>query len=64
MCVDYHLLNSKTCKDAFPLPRIEENLDSLAGARSFTTLDLASGYIQVPVSEQVKDSLLYTLWAL
>ncbi|RXN14785.1 nectin-4-like isoform X1 [Labeo rohita] len=31
MCVDYRQLNSKTRKDAFPLPRIEETLDSLPG---------------------------------
>ncbi|KAK0131974.1 Retrovirus-related Pol polyprotein from transposon 17.6 [Merluccius polli] len=52
MCVDYRLLNSKTRKDAFPLPRIEESLDALSGARLFSTLDLASGYNQVPVSDQ------------
>ena len=54
MCVDYRLLNSKTRKDAFPLPRIEESLDALSGACWFSTLDLASGYNQVPVTEQDK----------
>lgn len=54
MCVDYRLLNAKTRKDAFPLPRIEESLDALAGAQWFSTLDLASGYNQVPVLEQDK----------
>lgn len=51
MCVDYRQLNSKTRKDAFPLPCIEESLDTLVGARWFSTLDLASGYNQVPVVE-------------
>lgn len=51
MCVDYRQLNNKTRKDAFPLPQIEESLDALAGARWFSTMDLASGYNQVPVSE-------------
>lgn len=51
LCVDYRLLNARTRKDAFPLPRIEETLDMLAGARWFSTMDLASGYNQVPVSE-------------
>lgn len=49
MCVDYRQLNSKTHRNAFPLPRIEES-----GARWFTTMDLASGYNQVPVAEKDK----------
>lgn len=36
----------------FPLPRIDESLDSLSGACGFFTLDLASGYNQVPVTEE------------
>ncbi len=59
MCVDYRQLNSKTRKDAFPLPRIEESLDTLTGARWFSTLDLASGYNQVPVTERDKQKTAF-----
>lgn len=52
LCVDYRLLNSKTREDAFPLPWIEESLDGLSGTRWFSTMDLAAGYNQVPVTEK------------
>ena len=46
-CVDFRKLNDVTVKDSFPLPQINDLLDTLAGQRYFTTLDLASGYWQV-----------------
>lgn len=48
LCVDCgHLLNSKTRKDTFPLPHIEESSDNLSEAHRLSTIDLASGYNQV-----------------
>ena len=50
-CVDYRCLNGVTVKDAYPLPRIDDTLDMLAGKQWFSTLDLASGYWQVSLSQ-------------
>ena len=46
-CVDYRQLNERTVKDTYPLPRIDDCLDTLAGASLFSTFDLRSGYYQV-----------------
>ena len=53
-CVDYRALNDVTVKDAYPLPKISETLDSLSGAKWFSTLDLYSGYWQVGVENEDK----------
>ncbi|KAK3737241.1 hypothetical protein QZH41_010870 [Actinostola sp. cb2023] len=51
LCVDYRLLDAKTHKDAYPLPRIDEALDVLKGAKYFCSLDLAHGFNQLPMRE-------------
>lgn len=52
LCVDYRLLNRKIIKDRYPLPLIEDQLDSLQGARLYSTLDLKNGFFHVKVNEQ------------
>jgi len=48
-CVDYRKLNAVTRKDAHPLPRVDDTLDTLADSCWFTTLGLISGFWQVEV---------------
>ncbi len=47
VCVKFRKVNDLTKKDAHPLPRIDDTLDTLGGAQWFSTIDLASGYWQV-----------------
>jgi hypothetical protein len=51
MVIDYRLLNAITIKNRYPLPRIDELMDRLQGAKVFSKIDLASGYHQIKVAE-------------
>lgn len=60
MCVDYRGLNLKTVRDAFPLPRIDEALDSLHGSKWFSTMDLASGFNQIAMEDKDRPKTAFT----
>ena len=49
-CIDFRRLNAVTKRDVYPLPRLDDVFDRLAGAKYFSSLDLMSGYWQVPVA--------------
>ena len=53
-CVDYRKLNEVTRKDAYPLPRFDETLDTLTGSQWFCTMDLALGYWQIGMDSSDK----------
>ena len=54
MCIDYRALNGQTCSDVYPLPRPDELLQRLNGAKVFSKIDMRDGYHQVPMKESDK----------
>ena len=52
MCIDYRALNQLTVKDRSPLPRIDDLLSQMNGAKVFTSLDLAQGYHQIRIADE------------
>ena len=52
LCIDYRELNKKTQKEVYPLPLPDEVEDKLSGSTIFSTLDLHSGYWQLPVNSE------------
>jgi transposase InsO family protein len=58
-CVNYKKLNDQTVKDAYPLPRVEELLEQIAGHQWYTTLDLYSGYYQIPMATDSKEATAF-----
>ena len=61
-CVDYRKLNSVTKKDSFPLPRIDDTLDMLQGAKYFTTLDLMSRYWQISMEPSSVEKMAFIMY--
>ncbi len=60
-CIDYRKLNDVTHKDSYPLPRIDDSVEALAGARWFSALDLKSGYWQVEMDETDKEKTAFSI---
>ncbi|KAM3862568.1 enolase 4 [Diretmus argenteus] len=54
LCTDFRWLNARTVKDAHPLPHQADVLAALGGNAFFSTLDLTSGYYNVPLHEDDK----------
>ncbi|UYV69343.1 K02A2.6-like, partial [Cordylochernes scorpioides] len=53
-------LNDVTVKDVYPIPRIDEVLDTLQASKYFSAIDLESGYWQVEVDEKDKEKTAFT----
>ena len=60
-CLDFRMLNSRTRKDAYMLPRFDDTVDTLVGSKFFSKLDLRSGYWQVEMEEEDKAKTAFSV---
>ncbi|CAK8685090.1 unnamed protein product [Clavelina lepadiformis] len=59
-CVDYRRVNDLMKKNSFPIPRVDESLDELSSNIYFSTLDLRSGYWQIPMNHRSREVTAFT----
>ena len=52
VCVDFKHVNSQTCLNTFPLPKLEDILANLGPCKYISKLDLKNAYLQLAVSEE------------
>ena len=60
-CINFRCLNAHMKKDSYPLPRIQEVLESLVGTGRFSCLDLKSGFWQIKMDEALKQYTAFTV---
>jgi RNase H-like domain found in reverse transcriptase/Reverse transcriptase (RNA-dependent DNA polymerase)/Integrase zinc binding domain/Integrase core domain len=60
-CVDFRLLNAKTIPDVYSLPNITETLESFCNCNFFSTIDLASGYYQIPMDKDSAEKTAFNV---
>ena len=60
-CIDFRCLNAKTKKDSYPLPWMQETMESMVGAWYFSCMDLKSGFWQVKMLEKAHQYTAFTV---
>lgn len=59
LCVDYRRLNQQTIDQPYPMPEIDGLLSQLVEGRLFSTMELSNGFLQIPLSEEVKEKTAF-----
>ena len=60
-CIDFHKLNARTKKDSYPLPQIQETIESLDGAGCFCCFHLKVGFWKIAMDEVSKQYTTFTM---
>lgn len=60
LCTDFRRLNAQTVRDQHPIPNIHDILDNLGRSAVFSTLDLKSGFWQIPIAEEDRHKTAFT----
>ena len=60
-CIDFWCLNAHMKKDSYPLPQIQEVLESLVGTGHFSCLDLKSGFWKIKMDKALKQYTAFTV---
>ena len=63
-CIDFRRLNDRTEKDSFPMPKMIDTMETMVGARIFSTMDLKSGFWQVKMAEESQPYTAFTVGSL
>ena len=58
-CVDFRHLNTWTKKDLYPLPHIQEALESMAGSAHFSSMDFKSGFWQIKMPPELQQYMTF-----
>ena len=59
-CIDYRKLNELTVKDSYPIPYQQDLMDNLSRAKYFSSMDMASGFWQIPLSKDAIPKTAFT----
>ena len=55
VCIDFSMVNNDIVNNTYPMHRIEDQLDAMAGLKYVSTLDLTKGYHQLLINQELRE---------